>query len=354
MEGDNLIFSVVDLHSLTSRSQPAHERYLAKKQTLAILLAAGLRSDRCTLFYQSDVPQHAQLHWILSCDAGMGSLSRMPAWRDKLLLESARVDSKHAVDVASLLQSSPNPKSQERLKLGLFSYPVLQAADILLYGATHVPVGEDQLVHIEFARDVATTFNANYGGGGRIDPQTSRKQKGRQILVPPQPMVSTAKRLMSLTDPTKKMSKSDPREGSRILLTDDEIAIRKKLQHAVTDSFDGITYEPARRPGVSNLIDIITHIEIAEGQACDPHVVAKDFDDLQAQGSPLHHLKQRAADTVIKHLKPIRERYEELIHESDIQHLSMVAEQGRVEAGRKAESRLASVHEAIGISEPAG
>lgn len=353
---DTLIFSVVDLHSLTSRSQDVRERRLAKRQTLAILLAAGLRPERCTLFHQSSVPQHAELHWILSCDAGMGWLSRMPTWKEKLLSEhsaQAQRDGSVNIDIASLLQPSPNPRSQERLKLGLFSYPVLQAADILLYRATDVPVGEDQLVHIEFARAAATSFNAVYGGGGEVDSLTGKKRKGMEILVLPEAMVGKAKRVMSLVEPEKKMSKSEKNERGRILVTDEEDVIKKKFKGAVTDSLDqngeGITYDPERRPGVSNLLEVIANVEDAEGRSRNPQDVAQEFQNLQVTGSALRVLKERAAEVVVAHLQPIRERYKQMLGQANGKFLDDIAEHGQVKAEARAVANMRNVREVIGL-----
>ena len=217
-----LIYSLVDLHAITIRQDPAQLRRW-KKQSLAMLLAAGLDPKRSIIFHQSAVPAHTELMWILSCQASTGYLSRMTQWKDKTANER---------------------ENTERLKLGLFSYPVLQAADVLVHGATHVPVGHDQAQHLEFAREVATGFNHAFG---------------QEILVPPETLISPAKRIMSLTEPTTKMSKSHSNPESRILLTDSDSEIQSKIKSAVTDSDYSISYDPEKRPGISNLIDILYH-----------------------------------------------------------------------------------------------
>merc|ERR1711939_99457 len=224
-ENTTNIYSLVDLHAITVRQDPAQLRQW-RRESLAVLLAVGLNPDKSTIFFQSQVPAHSELMWILSCTASVGYLSRMTQWKSKMALQ----DNAKPFDTP--------------LKLGLFSYPVLQAADILVHRATHVPVGHDQAQHLEFARQIANGFN---------------EAVGKSVLLAPQTLISPAKRVMSLTDPVKKMSKSDPNPKSRILLTDSNEVIRSKIKSAMTDSFDGISYEPERRPGVSNLLDIYYH-----------------------------------------------------------------------------------------------
>ncbi|KAL9054770.1 MAG: hypothetical protein Q9162_003968 [Coniocarpon cinnabarinum] len=356
---DKLYFSVVDLHSFTSRSLEPDERRVAKTQTLAILLAAGLDPAKCTLFHQSSVKQHAELHWLLECRSGMGWLSRIPTWREKLMLELNRTEKPDDagedgdLNFMSLLQFLANPKSQERLELGLFVYPVLQAADILLYQTTHVPVGADQLVNIEFARGAATTFNATYGKGGAIDPNTKRKMKGQQILTLPEPIVSNAKRIMSLSEPGKKMSKSSPDPRGRILVTDSPEEIRKKVKSALTDTFadqgEGVSYDPERRPGVSNLIDIVAYVEQANGKQCEPGDVVAEFGEMQVAGSILRVLKERATEAVIQHLTPVRERYNELMSRSGKKMLHSMAREGALHAAQEAEKTMKTVREVVGL-----
>jgi len=214
----------------------------------------------------------------------------------------------------------------EKLKLGLFSYPVLQAADVLVHGATHVPVGHDQAQHLEFARQIANGFNENYG---------------KDVLLAPETLISPAKRIMSLTDPSTKMSKSHPNPKSRILLTDSDDAIRSKIKSAVTDSFDGITYQPDRRPGVSNLLDIFFH----SGEAVetdDQVALAKHLEGLN-----LKAVKEEVAMAVIEVVRPIRERYENIVQDQKM--LDRVAEEGKEKARRSAEMVLGRVRKAVGL-----
>ncbi|KAF2727721.1 tryptophanyl-tRNA synthetase-like protein [Polyplosphaeria fusca] len=281
-ENTMLFYSIVDLHALTGQ-QPPEILMQMRTEMMAALYAVGLQHRRSTIFCQSSVPQHAELMWILSCSASMGQLSRMTQWKSKLALP----------DDASPFDTVANKPG---LRLGLFSYPVLQAADILLYRATHVPVGEDQAQHLEFARGLAASFNHAYQHPGLASPP----------LVPPQTILSPAKRVMSLTDPTKKMSKSDADPKSRILISDSTADINRKINAAVTDSIEGITYDREARPGVSNLIDIMYYMD--DSVASSPQDLATDFKDMSKRA-----LKAKVADTIETHIAPIRHRYQTLI-----------------------------------------
>ncbi|KAK5121982.1 hypothetical protein LTR85_004554 [Meristemomyces frigidus] len=299
-----LIYSLVDLHAITIRQDPKQLRQW-KKESLAMLLAIGLNPQRSIIFHQSDVPAHAELMWILSCQASTGYLGRMTQWKDK----TAEKD------------------GSEKLKLGLFSYPVLQAADVLIHGATHVPVGHDQAQHLEFARQIANGFNEVYG---------------EAILTPPETLISPAKRIMSLTEPERKMSKSHPNPKSRILLTDPDDVIRSKIKSAITDSHKSITYEPARRPGVSNLLDIFYHsgesVETESQEALAAHM----------DGLSMRALKEEVAMAVIEVIRPIRERYERLVQ--DEATLKAVAEEGAEKAAISAAVTMRHVKRAVGLS----
>lgn len=301
-----LIFSLVDLHAITIRQEPALLRQW-KKESLAMLLAIGLDPRRSTIFHQSDVPAHSELMWILSCQASTGYLSRMTQWKDK---------------------TSGEKENSERLKLGLFSYPVLQAADVLLHHTTHVPVGHDQAQHLEFAREIAIGFNHVYRSG---------------LLTVPETLISPAKRVMSLTQPTSKMSKSHPNPKSRILLTDDKHTIRSKIKTAITDSLDGITYETQRRPGVSNLLDLIYHTLPNDGFDGGQEALAKEM-----EGMSLKAVKDRAADAVESLVKPIRENYAEIVRND--QMLSDVASSGAQNARASASKTMEDVKRAVGLS----
>ena len=303
------MFSVVDLHAITVPSESALLKR-SRRETMATLLAIGLKPERCSIFFQSAVPQHSELMWILSCNASMGYLSRMTQWKSKAGLD------------ANANPLDPHAKSQ--LKLGLFSYPVLQAADILVHRATHVPVGEDQSQHLEFARDRAVGFNHTYG----------------PVLVAPETLISPAKRVMSLDQPTQKMSKSHPNPKSRIQLTDDRATIQAKIRGALTDSIEGVTYDPERRPGVTNLLEIIHHLTPGSES---PMALAKDMENLSMRA-----LKERAVDVVDAELAPIRERYAETMTLGGAA-VDAVAAAGAEEARASAEATMKLVREAVGM-----
>lgn len=326
-----LLFSVVDLHAITL-PQEAGQLRRWRREMLAALLAVGLDPARSTIFHQSSVPAHAELMWVLSCTASMGYLSRMTQWKSKLSLPD---DASALPDDGDHDGKGGSSKSAAALKLGLFSYPVLQAADILVHRATHVPVGEDQRQHLEFARECAAGFNHTYGTGGGAR---------RGILVPPETIVSPARRVMSLTDPTKKMSKSDANAASRVLITDAPADIRKKVMRAVTDSQSGfVSYDPAARPGVSNLLEILA---ILEGRGRAPGEVAGEFAGSQ---HPLKALKERTADAVVAELRDVRERYLELLGDNDGKELDDIEALGAEKARASADSTMRLVKEAVGF-----
>jgi tryptophanyl-tRNA synthetase len=304
-----LLFSVVDLHAITVKQDPEQLRR-RRREMMASLLAVGLDPARCIIFAQSAVKQHAELMWILSCGASMGYLGRMTQWKSKLQLPA---------------NASPTAANKDQLKLGLFSYPVLQAADIVLYNTTHVPVGEDQAQHLEFSRELAIGFNHLYG----------------PLLAVPETLLSPAKRVMSLADPTKKMSKSDPKPKSRILITDSRQTIHDKLKSALTDSIDGVSYDREARPGVSNLVDLIYHFD--QAGAASPEELAQGLKDLSMRA-----LKEKAADTVDMGIRDIRERYESLMGGNQ-KELIAHAEHGAQKAEAIAEATMVRVRNAMGI-----
>ncbi|KAH2759908.1 hypothetical protein KXW10_001079 [Aspergillus fumigatus] len=279
-----------------------------RKETFATLIAVGLDPNRSTIFYQSAVHAHAELFWILCTIASMGYLSRMTQWKSKLQLP----------DNANLEDST----ARSRLRLGLFSYPVLQAADILVHRATHVPVGDDQRQHLEFSRNTANSFNHVYG----------------PIFPSPEAIISPAKRVMSLKEPTLKMSKSHADRRSRIILTDSPPEISKKINAALTDSELTITYDPVRRPGVANLIEILSHFD---GRTCDE--IAMEY-----RSASLRALKEHLARTLSNHLEPIREKYLSLVGDQT-DYLDSIAEQGSEAARANAELTMEQVKVAMGL-----
>ncbi|KAK3716789.1 Tryptophan--tRNA ligase, mitochondrial [Vermiconidia calcicola] len=267
-----------------------------------MLLAVGLDPNRSIIFHQSNVPAHSELMWILSCQASTGYLSRMTQWKDK---------------------TSNERGNKEKLKLGLFSYPVLQAADVLVHR-----IGHDQAQHLEFAREVAVGFNHTYGTG---------------VLVPPETLISPAKRIMSLATPTMKMSKSDQNPKSRIMLTDSEEVIKSKIKAAVTDSdTSSISYDPEGRPGVSNLLDILYYSHTSN-EYRNQETLAQDLN-----GVSFKALKEKAAQAVEVTIRPIREQYYKI--RSDEQLMDRVAAEGAVKARASAETTLDGVKHAVGLA----
>ncbi|KAF2768488.1 tryptophanyl-tRNA synthetase [Teratosphaeria nubilosa] len=300
------IYCLVDLHAITIRQDSSQLRQW-KKESLAMLLAIGLDPAKSVIFHQSDVSAHTELMWILSCQASTGYLGRMTQWKDKTVGDK---------------------EGGEKLKLGLFSYPVLQAADILVHGATHVPVGHDQAQHLEFSRQIANGFNESFG-------------IGKQVLIPPETLISPAKRVMSLTEPEKKMSKGHPNPKSRILLTDTDDMIRKKINGAITDSVEGITFDPERRPGVSNLLEMLYHAQ-DDAAVGSPAELANHLNGLS-----MRLLKANVVDAVCGVVEPIRERYQSIVR--DQRQLDAVAEEGASKAVQSASVVMKKVRKAIGF-----
>src|SRR6266542_2486525 len=283
-EFENFFF-IVDLHAITVPQEPQELRKNTR-ELAALYLAAGLDPKKATIFVQSQVPAHAELGWILNCVTPMGWLERMTQFKDK----SAKV---------LAAGEAPQPGAQpgdhrRRISAGLFDYPVLMAADILLYRATHVPVGEDQKQHIELCRDIAERFNRLYG----------------DTFVIPQPFIPEAgARILSLDDPEhNKMSKSDPNPGSRIGIYDSPDVIRKSIMRATTDSLREVRFDPSR-PGVFNLLTIY---EVLTGQSrpsIEAHFEGKGYGDL----------KREVADVVIAALEPIQKRCQELLTSGELE-----------------------------------
>ncbi|KAF5724428.1 tryptophanyl-tRNA synthetase [Fusarium mundagurra] len=305
---DKLIYSIVDLHAITT-PQPADVLRKSKREALAALLAIGIDPEKVTLFYQSSVPAHSELMWILSCTASVGYLSRMTQWKSKLNISD---------------KSNMHDKAASNLKLGLFSYPVLQAADILVHRATHVPVGEDQRQHLEFARECVTNFNAAYGNH----------------LVSPKTTTSPVQRVMSLQNPAEKMSKSSKSPKSRISIIDSPEEIKAKIKAATTDSIPGISYNREERPGISNLLDIMAIFD-PEGRKAQE--LGEQYSDLSPK-----QLKEMVSDAVIGGLDGIRDRYTELLDKGD-KHLDSIEAIGAEKACKSAEETMQVVREAVGL-----
>lgn len=289
------LFCLVDLHAITVRQDP---KQLKEKtyEALAIYLASGIDPKKSVLFLQSQVPQHAELAWVLNCHTYMGELSRMTQFKDK----SAK---------------------QKNVGSGLFTYPVLMAADILLYQAHLVPVGQDQKQHLELTRDLAIRMNNAYGN----------------LFVVPEPFIPPiGAKIMSLSNPTQKMSKSDEDENATVFLSDSDDAILKKLKKAVTDSGTSIEYSD-EKPGIKNLINIQCAIT---GKS--PQAIVDEF-----QGKQYGHLKLATADIVIQVIKPLREKYQKLLE--DKSELDKIFKEGRQKAIARAEQTYKNVKEALGF-----
>ena len=291
------IYCVVDLHALTVRQDPAALRRRCV-ETLALFMACGLDPEKNIIFCQSHVPAHSELGWLLGCFTYMGELQRMTQFKDK--------SAKHA----------------DNINAGLFTYPVLMAADILLYGTDLVPIGADQKQHLELARDIAIRFNNIYGD---------------VFTVPEAYMGKAGTRVMSISDPTRKMSKSDE-ENSYIAILDKPEDIRRKLRRAVTDSEGVIRYDPANKPGVSNLLDIIAAIT---GESMDELVA-------RFEGKGYGVLKDAVADAVIGELAPVQERYYKILADKPL--LEKVMQENSERAGKMAAKMMRKVHKKLGLA----
>jgi tryptophanyl-tRNA synthetase len=296
--GDPAIYCIVDLHAITVPYEPAElrERTL---DTAAILVAAGLDPERCVLFRQADVQEHAELAWLLSAVTALGELNRMHQFRDK------------------------SAQQRELVSAGLLFYPVLMAADVLAYRAGEVPVGEDQREHLEIMRDIAARFNARFGED--------------VLVVPEQRIPAVGARVRDLQEPTRKMSTTGGTEQGTVLVLDEPDVIRRKFKRAVTDSGTEIRRAPDK-PGVTNLIEILA---VARGTT--PQQVETDMLDARGYGD----LKTAAADAVVEWLTPVRERYEHL--RADEAALERMLERGAEKARAMARETLVDVREVMGV-----
>ncbi len=292
------VFCVVDLHAITVAQDPAELR-AATRSTAAQYIAAGIDPERAILFVQSHVPAHPQLAWVLNTITGFGEAGRMIQFKDK--------SQKQGADATSV---------------GLFTYPVLQAADILLYDAELVPVGEDQRQHVELTRDLASRFNSRFG---------------ETFTVPEVRIQPESARIYDLQNPGSKMSKSGASPQGILWLLDEPTAMAKKLRSAVTDTGRDVRFDPAEKPGVSNLLTILS--------AVTGTPVATLVDEFAGRG--YGDLKVRTADAVVETLRPIRERTLELL--DDPAELDRLLARGADRAAAIAEPRLATVYERVGF-----
>jgi len=290
-------YMLVDLHAITVRQDPKVLRERCH-EFLALYLACGLDPAKNTLFVQSHVPAHARLGWILNCYTQMGELNRMTQFKDK--------STKHA----------------DNINAGLFDYPVLMAADILLYQAQQVPVGDDQKQHLELTRDVAMRFNNLYG----------------EVFTVPEPMIPpVGARIMGLQDPTAKMSKSGEAETDAIYLLDSPDVIVRKIKRAVTDLGSEIRHDIPAKPGVSNLMSILSAIRGESFASIEERYVGKGYG----------HFKTEVGEAVVECLRPVQERYAAV--REDVEGLRRVLRAGAQAASQRADATLTRVHDVLGF-----
>lgn len=293
-EGEAFLF-IADLHALTLPIE-AEDLKNNSRDIAAYYLAAGLDPEKANIFLQSDVHEHSELAIILQNYLYMGELSRMTQFKDK-----------------------SSKMKEEAIGLGLFAYPVLMAADIVLYDSKRIPVGEDQVQHVELARDLVKRFNNRYG---------------EVLIMPKAEIAKVGARIMSLSDPTKKMSKSDPKGD--IYLKDDLATIRKKIMSAVTDMEAHVHFDVEKQPGISNLMTIMSSL------------TGKSFDEIEKEfeGKGYGDFKRAVADVVCTELEPFKKKYEEIISSGLV---DKVLEKGAKRASEIAKATLAKVQKAVGL-----
>ncbi len=288
-------FCVVDLHSITVPQDP-QRLYENTKKLAALYMAVGLDPNKVTLFAQSHVPAHAELSWLLQCNSYIGELGRMTQFKDK-------------------------SKGNDTVTVGLYTYPVLMAADILLYDTDYVPVGEDQKQHLELCRDIATRFNNKYG----------------ETFVIPEPLISKfGARIMSLDDATNKMSKSNENKHSKINLLDSPSKIKKSIMKSVTDSESEIRYDVENKAGVSNLMTIYSVL----GN------ISTDDIEKKYTGEGYGTFKKDLVEVVVSALEPIQNRYNEIVESGEVDR---VLKQGAEKANASAQKVLKDVKEKMGF-----
>ncbi len=288
------IFCVVDLHALTQEQDPTTLGQATLRKATE-LLAAGLDPERCILFVQSHVPAHTEMAWLMECTARYGELKRMTQFKDK-------------------------SEGQDSARVGLFAYPCLMAADILLYDTDQVPVGDDQRQHLELTRDLAMRWNTRYG---------------TTFVVPEASIPAMGARVMDLQEPTVKMSKSRGTPQGRIDALEDPASITRKIKRAVTDADGEVRYDPRAKPGVSNLLELLA---VLTGDT--PQQVAGRYNQYGA-------LKADTAEAVVEYLRPFRERFEAL--SGDPTHVAAVLQTGVAKASAIAEVVMGRARNAIGL-----
>jgi tryptophanyl-tRNA synthetase len=356
------IFCIVDLHAITVPQYPK-ELYNNTLELAAIFIACGIHPEKSIIFPQSAVAGHSELAWILGCNTSLGPLNRMTQYKDKIQSSKKSLDEsaiimreslraikmiveknfkkeneenyyipnaaynileKHIANVESISDSLIDTQQKTNSSpLGLFSYPILMAADILLYKATHVPVGEDQKQHLELARDIAGSFNHNYK---------------KKIFPIPEPLIKgIAPRVMSLNDGTRKMSKSEESDYSRINLSDDADTIAKKFQKAKSDSIAEIYYDKDARPDISNLLTIYAALADISIEAAGKEFAGKRTSDF----------KKAIAELAVEKLAPITSEFNKL--KNDKGHLMTILRNGSEQANAIAEKNLKEIKETVGF-----
>lgn len=290
-------FMIADLHTITVKQKPEELR-ARTLDTIAMYLACGIDPENSVLFVQSHVPAHSQLQWVLNCFTGMGECSKMTQFKEK------------------------SKNTNDNVNVGLFAYPILQAADILLYQADLVPVGEDQKQHLELSRNLAQRFNYYYSDTFKM----------------PEPFIpKVGARIMALQDPTKKMSKSDDNEKNIIFLTDTDEQIKDKIKRSVTDSDKEIKFDENNKPGISNLITLYSVATQLPIQDIENKFVGKSYGDF----------KLELADAMIEYIKPVREKFIEF--RSDKQNLQEIIAKGAEKAEKVAFKTMRKVNKKIGL-----
>jgi tryptophanyl-tRNA synthetase len=290
------VFCIVDLHALTVPQDPA-ELYQKSREVALLYLASGINLEHCAIFIQSHISAHSELAWLLNCVTPIGWLERMTQFKDK----SAK---------------------QESIGTGLFDYPVLMAADILLYDSHYVPVGEDQKQHVEFTRDIAQSFNHHYGDTFVVP----------DVLIP-----KAGARVMGLDDPTAKMSKSSTNQGHALRLLDPPNVLKKVIMRATTDSLNRISFDRENQPGLYNLFNIYQAIT-----GYTQEQVVAEFD-----GGGYGNVKKRVAEAVIAAVEPIQQRYYDMA--KDPGYIDQVLKEGADRVRPIAENRLRAVQERMGL-----
>ena len=290
------IYCVANQHAITVPQDPKLLRQRTR-ELAALYLAIGIDPEQSIMFVQSDVPAHAQVAWIIQCLTPLGELERMTQYKDKAT-------------------------KQDNVNAGLLNYPALMVGDIILYDAAHVPVGDDQKQHLELARNFVDRFNNRFG----------------ELLVKPEPMIPKAgARIMSLQDPTRKMSKSDDNARSYILLLDEPKKIIKKVKSAVTDTIGAVNYDPENQPAITNLINIY-----ARFSGLTPEQIVADY-----QGKGYGDFKGDVAEAMVSVLEPIQDRYHQLLQSDE---LDEILAHGAIQANEIANATLARIEDAIGFN----